>query len=184
MRFPGTTLLLTIALAASTSVAEQAPQKVHTMATSVLPKLAAAPAIISAIKAQNAQNLTLDEIKQRDTKWRATPGYDDFMKALQNSACSKHLQTIQKDNPSIAEVFVMDNKGANVAMADKTSDYWQGDEDKFKKAFADAKGALFVDEVEFDDSTQRYLVQVSLPIKEGAQVIGTITFGIDIDALN
>lgn len=183
MRIPKKVLIVSLAITVGTSFAEQAPQKVQTLATTVLPKLAAAPAIVNAIKTQNGQNLTLDEIKKRDTKWRATAGYDDFMKAVLNSACSKHLQSLQKEHPYIVEVFVMDNQGANAAMSDKTSDYWQGDEDKFKKAFADTKGATFVDEVEFDDSTQRYLVQVSLPVKEGAKAIGAITFGIDIDAL-
>lgn len=80
-----------------------------------------------------------------------------------------------------AEIFVMDNQGANVAMTDKTSDYWQGDEAKFKKSFNDGAGAVFVDDVEFDDSAQAYLVQVSVPVKDGDKVIGAITFGIDVE---
>ena len=64
----------------------------------------------------------------------------------------------------------MDNQGANVAMTDKTSDYWQGDEAKFKKSYHNGKGTVFVDEVEFDDSSQAYLVQVSVPVKDGDKV--------------
>ena len=81
--------------------------------------------------------------------------------------------------PYISVIFVMDNQGANVAMTDKTSDYWQGDEAKFKNSFG--KGSVFVDEVEFDDSTQAYLCQVSVPVTDGGAVIGAITFGIDVD---
>ena len=40
-----------------------------------------------------------------------------------------------------------------------------------------------MDEVEFDDSAQAYLVQVSVPVKDGASVIGAITFGIDVDRI-
>jgi hypothetical protein len=75
----------------------------------------------------------------------------------------------------------MDNLGANVAMSDKTSDYWQGDEAKFVKSYNGGKGDIFIDEVKFDDSTQNYLVQVSVPVKEGDKVIGAITFGINVD---
>ncbi len=75
----------------------------------------------------------------------------------------------------------MDNQGTNVAMTDKTSDYWQGDEAKFQKSFNGGNGAVFVDEVEFDDSSQAYLVQVSVPVKDGDTVIGAIPFGIDVD---
>jgi hypothetical protein len=37
--------------------------------------------------------------------------------------------------------------------------------------------------VEFDDSTQAYLVQVSVPVIDGDKVIGAITFGIDVDQI-
>jgi hypothetical protein len=40
---------------------------------------------------------------------------------------------------------------------------------------------VFVDDVEFDESTQTYLVQVSVPVKDGDNVIGAITFGIDVE---
>jgi len=68
-------------------------------------------------------------------------------------------------------------------MTGKTSDYWQGDEAKFKKSFASGAGGIFIDEVEFDDSTQAYLVQASVPVKDGGKVIGAITFGIDVDKI-
>ena len=66
-------------------------------------------------------------------------------------------------------------------MTNKTSDYWQGDEAKFKNSFNQGKGAIFVDEVEFDDSAQAYLVQVSVPVMDQGKAIGAITFGIDVD---
>jgi len=49
----------------------------------------------------------------------ATPGIDDFMKSIMDSDCGKHLRSIQKSAPYFAEIFVMDNQGANVAMSDK-----------------------------------------------------------------
>ena len=39
------------------------------------------------------------------------------------------------------------------------------------------------DDVEFDDSSQAYLVQVTVPVKDGGTVIGAITFGIDLDKI-
>ncbi len=35
----------------------------------------------------------------------------------------------------MTEVFVMDARGLNVAASDVTSDYWQGDEEKFSETF-------------------------------------------------
>jgi hypothetical protein len=118
-----------------------------------------------------------------DKKWIATPGVADFMKALMTSTCGQHLKKIQDSKKYYSEIFVMDNQGANVAMTDKTSDYWQGDEAKFKNSFKQGTGAVFVDEVEFDESVQAYLVQVSVPVMEGNKAIGAITFGINVDEI-
>ncbi len=162
-------------------LAEKAPQKIIDLANSKLLALGTDPVIVTAVKAANSKGQTLDAIKAMDRKWRDTAGIADYMKAIMESDCGKHLRRIQHDAPYYAEIFVMDNQGANVAMTDKTSDYWQGDEAKFKKSFNNGQGAVFVDEVEFDDSTQAYLVQVSVPVKDNGSVIGAITFGVDID---
>ena len=176
--------LVLFVLAGTTSVfAEEAPQKVKDLAHSTLAAYGTDPVIVAAVRAQNAEGKSLDEIKQMDQKWIDTPGIADYMEALMTSACGKRLRDIQNSAEYFAEIFVMDNQGANVAMTDKTSDYWQGDEAKFKKSFAGGQGAVFVDEVEFDESAQAYLVQVSVPVMDDGKAIGAITFGIDVDAI-
>nr|WP_319397021.1 cache domain-containing protein [uncultured Desulfobacter sp.] len=175
----GFSLFLTPAL----SNAEKAPQKVIDLANSTLAEIGKDPVIIKAVKDQNAKGMSLEQIKAKDTEWRNTPGIADYMKAIMESECGRHLRDIQESESFYAEIFVMDNKGANVAMTDKTSDFWQGDEAKFQKSFNNGKGAVFVDEVEFDDSAQAYLVQVSVPVIDGDKIIGAITFGIDVDQI-
>lgn len=161
--------------------AEKAPQKVVDLAHSKLAAWGTDPVIVEAVKAENAKGKTLENIKAIDAKWKAHAGIADYMQAIMDSECGKYMQKIQKSSPFYAEIFVMDNQGANVTMTDKTSDYWQGDEAKFQKSYNGGKGEIFVDNVKFDDSTQTYLVQVSVPVKDGGNVIGAITFGIDVD---
>jgi len=160
---------------------EKAPRKVIDLANSTLANFGMDPVIVAAVNAENSKQKTLNQIKEMDEKWKAHAGIADYMKSIMNSECGMHLRTIQNSAPYYAEIFVMDNQGANVAMTDKTSDYWQGDEAKFKKSFANGQGSVFVDEVEFDDSAQAYLVQVSVPVKDGDRVIGAVTFGLDVD---
>lgn len=162
---------------------EKAPQKVVDLANAQLAAIGTDPVIVAAVKAENSKGKTLDQIKDMDKKWRAHAGIADYMQAMMDSECGKHIAGIQNTTSYYAEIFVMDNQGANVAMTDKTSDYWQGDEAKFKKSFAAGAGTVFIDEVEFDDSSQSYLVQVSVPVKDGSSVIGAITFGIDVDKI-
>ena len=85
----------------------------------------------------------------------------------------------------VTEVFVMDNKGLNVAQSALTSDYWQGDEAKWQKTYLVGPDALHISEVEFDDSTGYYQTQASMPITDPNtnEVIGAITFGINIQSL-
>ena len=160
---------------------EKAPQKVVDLANSKLTALGTDPVIVKAVKEENAKGKTLAQIQDKDKEWRGTPGIAGYMKALMESECGKHLRGIQSGAPYYAEIFVMDNQGANVAMTDKTSDYWQGDEAKFKESYKGGAGAVHISDVKFDDSTQAYLVQISVPVKDGDQVIGAITIGVDVD---
>jgi hypothetical protein len=180
------TIFLTIGLilavgSAIAYAAEKAPQEIVDFAHSTLAKYGSDPVIVKAVKAENAKGKTLAQIQELDKKWMATPGITDYMQALMDNECAKLLHKIQQSAPYYAEIFVMDNLGANVAMSDKTSDYWQGDEAKFIKSYNAGRGAIFVDNVKFDDSTQAYLVQVSVPVKDGNNAIGAITFGISVD---
>ena len=159
---------------------EKTLQKVLDLAKTTLVKLGTDPVIVKAVKAENAKGKTLAQIQAKDKSWKSTPGIVDYMKALMESEAGKHIRAIQETAPYYAEIFVMDNQGANVAMTDKTSDYWQGDEAKFKESYKGGAGAVHVGSVKFDDSTQANLVQVSVPVKDGDKVIGAITIGIDV----
>jgi hypothetical protein len=173
---------LALGLGASLAVAaEKAPQKVVDLAQTTLVKLGTDPVIVKAVKAENARGKTLEQIKALDKTWQETAGIADYMQAMMDSECGKHLRQLQSSAPYYAEIFAMDNQGANVCMTDKTSDYWQGDEAKFTESYKGGAGAMHISNVKFDDSTQAYLVQVSVPVKDGDKVIGAITIGIDID---
>lgn len=157
---------------------EKASPKIYTLANTFM-KYSTDPVLVKAIKEENAKGKSLDQIQALDKKWMATPGVADFMKAMIDSECGRHLASIKKSAPYFSEIFLTDNQGANVAMTDKTSDYWQGDEAKFIECFKGAAGVLFVDEQTFDKSSQSYLVHVSVPIREGGKAIGVLVLGVD-----
>jgi hypothetical protein len=147
------------------------------------------PVIINAVKAQDAKNagITQADIDALDKKWRAEveqPAKPTIDAVLSNDA-SKFLQEKQAASKGvITEIFVMDDKGLNVAQSDATSDYWQGDEAKFKKSFGAGPDALFVDDAEKDESTQKFQAQASFTLKdETGKPIGAVTVGISLDDL-
>lgn len=162
--------------------AEKAPQEIVTFAQEKLMPWGENPVIVQAVKAQNAKGMTLEEIKALDERWINTPGIADFIKPYLENECAKELRKLQESAPYFAEIFVTDNQGGLVAATDKTSDYWQGDEAKFTECFKGEEGVLYIADVEFDESTQTYSVQISVPVRDEGKVIGVIVVGIDVDA--
>ncbi|MFV1872145.1 MAG: PDC sensor domain-containing protein [Oleiphilus sp.] len=148
-----------------------------------LEKWGSDPILVAAVKQQNALNITLDSIKVRDAEWRIYDGVDEQMQALMSNPAAKKLLEMEQTEAFYFELFLMDNQGANVAMTNKTSDYWQGDEAKWKQSYNDGKGAVHIGDVEFDESAQDYLVQISVPIKDGEATIGALTIGVNLDIL-
>lgn len=149
------------------------------------------PAIIAAVKSQNRKHagLAQAEIDALDKKWRAETkaSAKPMIDELLGRGASKTLAGYKVDGEGLfTEIFVMDNKGLNVAQSDATSDYWQGDEAKWKKTFLAGPDAVFIDEVEFDESTQTYQSQVSLSIADpdSGEVIGAITVGVNVTLLS
>ena len=148
------------------------------------------PDLIAAVKAQNTQNagLVQADIDQLDLEWRAEAkaGGGPLISDLMGRPVSLWLQDKQGATAGfVTEVFVMDNKGLNVAQSEVTSDYWQGDEAKWQETFGNGSGDIHISEVEFDDSTGFYQTQASLAIRDPAtgELIGAITFGINIQNL-
>jgi len=181
---PARFLLSVLAVAASgvTAFASASTDAVRKLAESELAALGRDAVIVEAVKAQNAAGRTLDEIKALDAKWQATAGVADFMKVLIDSPAGKHLAAWKQSHAYVSEVFVMDNQGANVAQTDKTSDYWQGDEAKFTECFK-GKGTVFLGRMDFDESTQTYSIQVSVPVLDGEALIGAICIGVDVEKI-
>lgn len=140
-------------------------------------------ALVAAVKAQNASGMSLEEIKKKDAEWMATSGVSDFMQSVMNNAAAQELKRLEASKPYFTEVFLMDNQGANVAMTNKTSDYWQGDEPKFTESFKGGQGGVDIGKVKFDESAQAYLVQISVPVMDGGAAIGAITIGVNVDEL-
>lgn len=170
-------------ISASVLPAADAPARVAELAKGELATLASDPVIVEAITTQNAKGASLTDIEAADKRWMATPGTADFMKAVIDSPAGVHLRSWRKSRAYVSEIIVMDRLGANVAITEKTSDYWQGDEKKFTESFKDS-GLVFLDKVKFDDSTQTYSVQVSVPVRDPAgTLIGVICYGIDIENL-
>jgi hypothetical protein len=147
------------------------------------------PLIVGTLKADNQanQHLSRAEIEALDAQWvseingTAHPLVDKLLA----TPLSRFLRQKEDEaSGSITEIIVMDAKGLNAGQSGVTSDYWQGDEDKFRRTFETGPKAMFVDEARKDESTQMLQSQVSMTIvDEQGRPIGAITVGVNLDQL-
>ena len=155
---------------------------VKKLAASTLMSLTFDKVVIKETEKQNSQKVSLATIQQIDKSWREAEEETKEMKDRLNNTTAQLLKKFVASNPDVVEVFVMDNQGAVVGENNLTSDYWQGDEAKWKNSFKGGKGGVDVGEVEFDKSANANLQQVSLPVvAKGGKIIGAITFGVKVN---
>lgn len=130
---------------------------------------------------------TEDEITELDAQWRKeTEGAKKpLISATLSNPLSAYLTRIQAhSNGLFTEIFVMDDKGMNVGQSTISSDYWQGDEDKWQKTFGEGKGSIFVDAVEYDDELKAQVIQLSMSVDDkSGKPIGAATFQINLSEL-
>jgi hypothetical protein len=137
------------------------------------------PAIVAAVKAQNAKHVPLATIRTLDAQWTAGRAAA-LIEQTTSGPCAEHLRKLATGNAAYGEIFVMDDQGALVCANTKTSDYWQGDEAKWQRAYNDGAGAVFIDRPRYDDSASRNLAQISIPVMENGHAIGAITVGVSL----
>lgn len=146
-------------------------------------------ALIS-LAAQNQRLAGLGQarIDELDKQWRAEAESDNqplIAQLMGNPLSSYLIRKKAESNGLFAELFVFDATGMNVGQSSVTSDYWQGDEDKYQKTFAVGPDAVFVDAIEYNDETRQRRRQVNFTIvdPETGESIGGATVEINVDEL-
>ncbi len=143
--------------------------------------IAANDIIVNAVLSQNAKLIPMSQIRALDAQWRADTSLSSLKLAYQSNPPGRYIRDVIETAPDIfSEIFVTDNQGANVAAYPATSDYWQGDEDKWRKAWARGKGKVFLSKVELDESSNVHAIQIGVPIKHKSKTIGVLVTGIKL----
>lgn len=147
--------------------------------------------VLKALKDSNMRNSGLDEasILTQDEKWRAEIGASSapLITSITSSPASDALRAIvDASGGQITEIILMDVVGLNAAVSSITSDYWQGDEEKYSETFLKGANAVHVNEIEFDESANIYQRQISATLVDPSTgvPVGAVTFGLDAAAFN
>ena len=174
------------------ALAQKAPPKKALVTDKVLEEVTGwlqQPLVHIALNAQNGRyaSLTNEEILTLDKAWRAERQSADqpMIAATLNNPLSTYLTQIQAKSLGLyVEIFIMDNKGLNVGQSSITSDYWQGDEDKYLKTFPVGSGEIFIDEPEWDEEFRIWRLQVSMTLtSDSGEKIGVATIEFNMNEL-
>lgn len=176
---------------AEASFAVEVPEKkIKEHVETSLRGIAQATLVLDAIHRQNTKHAHISEAEIRSLDQQWTGETKTAKKPLKDSVLtnrtSAYLMKVKNESHGLyTEIFVMDSKGLNVGQSDITSDYWQGDEAKWQQTFSVGPKAIYIDKPKFDESTQKFQIQVSFSITDvtGKNVIGAITVGMDAESL-
>lgn len=136
--------------------------------------LSESPILVKVIQ-EHHKPLTIRHMLKIDQQWRLNPSiaekllvpeaqrvFEDFMKQKQNL---------------FIELILMGSYGETLGAIPITSDYWQGDEPKFMQVMGHDE--IFIDALNWDESTQTISAQISVPIVSGTQIIGVLTGAVE-----
>lgn len=133
--------------------------------------------VVQAVVEQNARPFSAERIAEIDRAWQAGGNPGGLASEMARNECAQVLQTLLGSNPGYAEAFVADQYGALVCMSSRTSDFYQGDEEGWRRAYAGGAGGFYVAAPARDESTGLDLVQISVPVLHEGRAVGVLTVG-------
>lgn len=146
--------------------------------------IASKPEVIEAVKASNARQLAKEQVIALDEKWIRLKGRLPEADQIKSSKVSAFLAAEMNKQSYFKEAILTGNQGETVAMNIVTTDYWQGDEEKFTAIFdtnlPSLKPDSHISRARWDESTKAMIAQVSVPVYDGDYMIGTLTVGVDL----
>jgi hypothetical protein len=150
---------------------------------SVVREWAADPIVVQAAREANAHPRSMDEIETIDREWGEATGVTPFMRTLIDHPAARRLKELRASSPEIQEAFLTDALGANVAITNKTSDFYQGDEIQYVEAFNQGKGGVHIGELSLDESIQTYSIHVGVPVLDQGKPVGVLLAAVNVEKL-
>ncbi len=111
-------------------------------------------------------------IEKKDREWKNAKQTTTFMQNIIENSLSKEIKeefelkefyTEVYGFPIFVEVFVTNKYGVNIAQTQKTSDYYQADEEWWQKA---KQKGQYVSEVLYDESAGMHSIEIAVPLED------------------
>ena len=128
-------------------------------------------------------NEVVGQIIKLDQEWLTASDQSTLIQGVLGNETADKLREFQEIFPNHVELFLTDMYGANIAATNRTSDYYQADEDWWKLTYNLGRGKIYIGQPEFDDSSQTYAVNMAIPIHIDEKVVGILRSTYDVTAI-
>ncbi|HET9912806.1 MAG TPA: GAF domain-containing protein [Anaerolineales bacterium] len=126
------------------------------------------------------------EIERLDSQWRVADAEDNNLDRLVTSVLVNHtasqLRQFHVDFPQHVEAFLTDHQGLSLAATNRTSDYYQADEEWWQVAYREG---LYIGQPEYEASSKTLGVIIAVTIRDDANgnVIGILRTTVNLEPL-
>src|SRR5262245_10366085 len=171
----GFTFLASIAVAASFEITPAVQAELDKQ-KAVVASWAASPVVVSAVLEQNRKG-PLGGMD--NARWKMTRRSDPMVTGFQTNAAGQFLRAkLNESQGAVSEAFLNAAQGEKVAFVEKTTSYLHRGMPKFDVPFD--TGKTWQGPAEFDESSQTYAIQISVPVLAEGKLIGALVVGVNL----
>jgi hypothetical protein len=140
---------------------------------------AAEPVVVQAVLEQNDKGPIAD---MDNTRWKTLRRSEPAVKAFQANPAGQFLkEKVAGSHEMFNEAFLNAAPGEKVAFVEKTSSYIHKGQQKFDVPFT--SGTPWQGKAEFDESSQTYAIQISVPVTAEGKPVGALVVGVNLSHL-
>ena len=122
-------------------------------------------------------------INALDTTWRSASDESLLIRNVVDSSLADELREFREISPEHVELFVTDRYGANIAATNRTSDYFQADEDWWQAAYNNGEGNVYISQPDFDASSQTFALLIAIPLFRENELTGILRSTLEVNTL-
>ena len=123
---------------------------------------------------QGENDQIVNSIIAIDKGWPTASDNSPLIHGILNNPTSLELKKLKSNFPKHVEIFLTDKYGALIAATNRTSDYYQADEDWWKFAYSLGRGKAYISQPQLDESSKTYGVQMAIPVVVNGKVVGIL----------
>jgi hypothetical protein len=145
----------------------------------VITTWAAEPMVVQSVLEQNSKGPIAG---MDNTKWKTLRRSDPEVKAFQSNPAGQFLkEKVTGSGEMFNEAFLSAAQGEKVAFVEKTTSYLHKGQPKFEIPFT--AGTPWQGKAEFDESSQVYAIQISVPVIAEGKPVGALVIGVNLTHL-